>query len=109
MGTKHTPGPWREGSHRTIESANGTICEVYSHMGIAEADANQHLIAAAPELLEALDQAANGRYLDGIPNHDDDSLRSIAHVLPDGWARTALLRHAARIDTAIAKAAGSHA
>ena len=52
--TKHTKGPWHEGSHRAIESQSGTICEVYSHMGIEEADANQKLIAAAPDLLDAL-------------------------------------------------------
>lgn len=61
--TKHTNGPWHEGSHRAIESHSGTICEVYSHMGIEEADANQKLIAAAPELLyelETLVQYAQG-------------------------------------------------
>ena len=52
-----TPGPWHEGSHRSIESQSGTICEVYSHMGIAEADANQKLIAAAPDLLASLREA----------------------------------------------------
>ena len=57
--TKHTPGPWHEGSYRSIESQSGTICEVYSHMGIAEADANQKLIAAAPELLAALEWIVN--------------------------------------------------
>ena len=62
-----------------------------------------------PELLEALDQAANGSHLDNIPNHDDDSLRSIACRLPDGWARKQLLLHADRIDAAIAKALGTSA
>ena len=52
-----TPGPWHEGSHRSIESQSGTICEVYSHMGIEEADANQKLIAAAPDLLASLREA----------------------------------------------------
>jgi hypothetical protein len=61
--TKHTPGPWHEGSHRSVESPSGTICEVYSHMGIAEADANQKLIAAAPDLLDALVDAV--RYAQG--------------------------------------------
>lgn len=56
--TKHTKGPWHEGSHRAIESQSGTICEVYSHMGIEEADANQKLIAAAPELLVVLQALA---------------------------------------------------
>lgn len=63
MSDKHTPGPWHEGSHRSIESQIGTICEVYSHMGIAEADANQKLIAAAPELLDALETLV--RYAQG--------------------------------------------
>lgn len=67
--TKHTPGPWHEGSHRSVESPSGTICEVYSHMGIAEADANQKLIAAAPELMDALVDAV--RYAQGgdVLNH----------------------------------------
>ena len=52
-----TPGPWHEGSHRSVESQSGTICEVYSHMGIEEADANQKLIAAAPDLLASLREA----------------------------------------------------
>lgn len=56
MNTKHTPGPWSVGSHRSIQSASGTICETYSHMGIAAADSNERLIAAAPELLEACRQ-----------------------------------------------------
>lgn len=57
--TKHTQGPWHEGSHRSIESHGGTICEVYSHMGIEEADANQKLIAAAPELLNDAQELAS--------------------------------------------------
>lgn len=54
MSAMHTPGPWSVGSHRYIRSPSGTICETYSHMGCDEADANERLIAAAPELLEAL-------------------------------------------------------
>lgn len=49
-----TPGPWHVGSHRYIGSPAGTICETLSHMGIEEADANERLIAAAPDLYEAL-------------------------------------------------------
>lgn len=55
MPAAHTPGPWSVGSHRSIQSPAGTICETYSHMGIEEADANERLIAAAPELLAALE------------------------------------------------------
>lgn len=59
MTTKHTPGPWYEHSHRQIGPAAGIVCEVWSAIGwgnvaINEADANVRLIAAAPDLLEAL-------------------------------------------------------
>ena len=50
----HTPGPWSVGSHRSIQSQAGTICETFSHMGVEVADANERLIAAAPELLDVL-------------------------------------------------------
>ena len=56
MDTVHTPGPWSVGSHRSIQSSAGTICETYSHMGIEQEDANECLIACAPELLKALEQ-----------------------------------------------------
>lgn len=51
MSAMHTKGPWRR-NRRVIESDSGVICDVWSHMGIEEADANERLIAAAPELLE---------------------------------------------------------
>ena len=55
----YTPGPWREHSHRQIGPDAGIVCEVWSAIGwgdaaIREADANVHLIAAAPELHQAL-------------------------------------------------------
>ena len=62
---KHTPGPWnihrnfecKKGGRRWIEAKNGSeiIAHVY-HIGKPGiiADANARLIAAAPELLEAL-------------------------------------------------------
>ena len=54
MVAKDTQGPWSVGLHRSLTSPAGTICETYSHMGCNEADANERLIAAAPEMLEAL-------------------------------------------------------
>lgn len=71
MSTKHTPGPWKmvrpDITGATVESAaahgvtiawcgtNGAYGVGGSHtIGKAEATANAHLIAAAPELLEAL-------------------------------------------------------
>lgn len=57
----HTPGPWRCVGHRQIATTQGAwlpICEVWSGgVGIEQADANERLIAAAPELLEALEIA----------------------------------------------------
>lgn len=54
MTTQHTPGPWsiRTGGGQPIEvippiNIRGTICEL-------DNEANARLIAAAPELLEAL-------------------------------------------------------
>ena len=57
--TRYTPGPWREHSHRQIGPDEGIVAEVWSTIGwgdaaIQQADANVRLIAAAPDLLEAL-------------------------------------------------------
>jgi len=54
MSTPHTPGPWRRVGHRTIAAGTGpdmrTICELYSWGDCSEADGNETLIEAAPEL-----------------------------------------------------------
>lgn len=52
-----TPGPWRyEASTQTIRSvpANYWLATMDSFDGAVNHEANAHLIAAAPELLEAL-------------------------------------------------------
>ena len=63
MNTKHTPGPWivTEGDEwtsdvHTEDESNGkrTVASCNTHRD--EVDANKRLIAAAPELLEALQQ-----------------------------------------------------
>jgi len=69
MTTKHTPGPWRAKKVRTLIHIGGDsgVCEISvsaSHVHedfpgakmayIARQEANAHLIAAAPDLLEAL-------------------------------------------------------
>jgi hypothetical protein len=63
---KHTPGPWRVGNsfmESGVFSADGKTIVALTHGSaryyrrqeqIAEQDANARLIAAAPELLEAL-------------------------------------------------------
>jgi hypothetical protein len=68
MGTQHTPGPWGvqdDHGRRYVETLKGnddSICEVHRRakggiLSDAEFHANARLIAAAPELLRALDMA----------------------------------------------------
>lgn len=49
-----TVGPWHRAGHRAIAAGTGensvTICEVFSWGDCTEADGNEALIAAAPEL-----------------------------------------------------------
>lgn len=58
---KHTQGPWRACGQRLIASAAGAglpVCSVLpGGVGSEQADANEYLIAAAPEMLEALREA----------------------------------------------------
>ncbi|MGE0071414.1 MAG: hypothetical protein AB7S67_14500 [Thiomonas sp.] len=59
LSASYTPGPWYEHSHRQIGPQAGIVCEVWSAIGwgdtaITEADANCRLIAAAPDLHQAL-------------------------------------------------------
>ena len=67
MSAKHTPGPWyclpEYSNGGEVHSAAGIICdasigrnerEEYQKAHRAESEANARLIAAAPELLEAL-------------------------------------------------------
>lgn len=76
--SKHTPGPWRVGdSHLEITDADGhrAIAEVRDHDGWEEIseeeqEANLRLIAAAPDLLEALKPFADVDEVEliGAPN-----------------------------------------
>ena len=57
MISKHTPGPWDmdEGDYGIYQiETSDQIAEVFSHHPDEELKANARLIAAAPELLEAL-------------------------------------------------------
>jgi len=54
---QHTPGPWNASSHGDIVSAKHgevDICAVFGRPQLGEGEANASIIAAAPELLEAL-------------------------------------------------------
>lgn len=61
MGQKHTPGPWRIGdAGQTVYGAKAegefpkVVADTSKSMTVGERRANARLIAAAPELLEAL-------------------------------------------------------
>ena len=53
--TKHTPGPWSSPAQDMVTTGIGTICAVWKpdRFTGGSQQANAHLIAAAPELLEA--------------------------------------------------------
>ena len=61
--SKHTPGPWELQAGRSFKTQSGEFHLAYgadkhgnpNFRGFCELDANAHLIAAAPELLAALD------------------------------------------------------
>jgi len=49
---KHTPGPWRLDRDNWNVYSSGMVAQTYGHHHNGEKQANAHLIAAAPELLE---------------------------------------------------------
>lgn len=70
---KTTPSamPWKSGTHRQIVDAEGNvICELWSHMGIDEADANEEIIVRAvnahDDLVAALEILVNGHSINGL-------------------------------------------
>lgn len=92
---KHTPGPWRVSTpdHTSgatmIQAADGTIIcsRVMAHDGsnddIEAAEANARLVAAAPELLEALELAklAVENAIRLCRRHDDNAFIGHAFTL----------------------------
>lgn len=69
MTTKHTPGPWRvntDTAKRRIFSDHGMVATVEGHGGInrhGTPEADSHLIAAAPDMAEALRGLLDDKYL----------------------------------------------
>jgi len=76
--TQHTPGPWTETRAHYIDAPNGTrIAEVYNWApGYSQ---NARLIAAAPELLEALAEINDLSFALGGSSHTTtlDRIRTI--------------------------------
>ena len=73
----HTPGPWnlapRYDKNGMIVSDDGDICQVNDDVSSSEAElANACLIAAAPDLLRAVETAAE--YFEEASIDDDNAL-----------------------------------
>ena len=82
---KHTPGPWELGNPTSqlefgvyatdkISGIRYFLANAEGHMGYKESLANARLIAAAPELLEALQSLVNQFLQRGVftaPEHPD--------------------------------------
>lgn len=92
----HTPGPWRRSGDRVIQTKHLTR-DVWE---IPRVEADLDLIAAAPELLEALEAEVA---------HFDQRLAEYRSVGDDSIAEVAVRHHGPRIErarAAIAKARG---
>lgn len=102
MSTKHTPGPWHEDGHQII-SEHGYVVAVLPNTN-RDADsettaADARLIAAAPDLMEAMKLIFNP--------HNGES----GYLPPDGGTVRLRLDHPAvlKARAAIAKATGEQA
>jgi hypothetical protein len=96
MNTKHTPGPWNSASlnqdsdHMEVFAgiSDGDQVAVVKGYGLAtgkhyEAIANARLIAAAPELLEALQMLSEtaGRVAQGAAVIDERGFNTLSHSI----------------------------
>ncbi len=110
-GASHTPGPWRYDADdcRIMSSAltdwegkPASVVDLRGAMGGDDSDADAHLIAAAPELLEALEKARlelSG--IESLPRHSrEDDAEVIDAMQQKAWRAMRL------IDPIIAKARG---
>jgi hypothetical protein len=64
--SKHTPGPWEVDPpghpldcHGILDADELGLAETHGREGKGEEEANAHLIAAAPEMYEALEELVN--------------------------------------------------
>jgi hypothetical protein len=105
MDTKHTPGPWvaTTGNHgewniNSVDDDGGwAVAVVMGGAGLEDpngrSDENARLIAAAPDLLEALTEARKGcKLLDDLTGcmGDDDSVRELLAKIDAAIARANL-------------------
>lgn len=87
MNIKHTPGPWNvhgrdtRGLPHSLVAAETLIAKVYSkcYGDVEQETANAKLIAAAPDLLEAL-QAARDLWGDYLPPVNSNAMKAMKLV-----------------------------
>jgi hypothetical protein len=74
MNGTHTPGPWELRGSRLVTDSNGVvIAERIGSNGPGTPEANAALIAAAPELLAALEGLLSERYALEEPEEFDEA------------------------------------
>jgi hypothetical protein len=84
MNTKHTPGPWFTDVadpafvNYNIYASDTKICTMGIDMGVEEEAANARLIAAAPDMLEALEIALSD--LEQAQNETDIDFRGSIEI-----------------------------
>lgn len=76
--TKHTPGPWEVVDYN-IEVTKGTTYTVNNRGGVGahELRANARLIAAAPDMLEALKNIIHELWLDDMSNFEQGQIKAL--------------------------------
>lgn len=93
----HTPGPWKVvtciGGELCIHDTIDGLHIAEPHGGLIEQEANAHLLAASPGLLEACERA-------------EQALRNLANGFLKGDAKTIAENEAANLRADIAKARG---
>lgn len=88
--TKFSPGPWVQSlpapgfrfadtGDRIVQASDGFVVAMVIHDRPPNAEPNAHLIAAAPELYEALEQAKS--YIHALPIQNSKSFTSIMKVI----------------------------
>jgi hypothetical protein len=107
---KHTRGPWkvfeptRERPSRISVSTESGLVDIYDAPLTRETEANARLIAAAPDLLEALEAL-----MDHPHAHLEDHIYEIREREGEGWEGEAVKSWGAtivKVKAAIAKAKG---
>ena len=78
MKTKHTPGPWKATTHGDIYKDMDLMASVYGGTSSQEIRANAAVMAAAPELLEALIEISEGK-----GRYDLDPIQHAANCIED--------------------------